>query len=284
MNPKSLLVLLTGIFVFISCSKEESFEKRNTDTDEKGPMLVKVTMQPVGATYTNVITLAYDNHKRLMNIKDKLEGEIDEPYVEEESVYYRNAAGMIERMVGILNVYDENNSLQERDSVALNLHFTAGGQYTYGLRTVSFSSNSVTDSIAYSYNDKERIALVDIFRKDAYSSYEREQTTRYNYDEKGNISTMTIMFADNGQDPPQVIAFEYNDKLSPMNFGDEALLNGFVLEGVNSPHCLTSIHDVSEPDISWEMSYDYNDFNRPAKGVYNNTLTQEKINLTYFYQ
>ncbi len=63
MNPKSLLVLLTGIFVFISCSKEESFEKKRADIDDKGPLLVKVTMQPAGATYTGVITLAYDNHK-----------------------------------------------------------------------------------------------------------------------------------------------------------------------------------------------------------------------------
>lgn len=286
MNPKSLLVLLTGILFFISCSKEESFEKKRADIDDKGPLLVKVTMQPAGASYTMAAILAYDNNKRLVNIKDKLEGEIDEPYAEEESVYYRNATGMIERMVGIVNIYDENGDLQERDSVVLNLNFTADGQYTYGLRTVLFSSNNpVMDSIAYSYNDKGRIALVDVFRKDAYSSgYEREQTTGYNYDEKGNISTMTIMFADNGQDPPQVIGFQYNDKLSPMNFGDEALLNGFALEGLNSPHCLTSIRDLSEPDISWEMSYEYNDFNKPAKGVYNNVLTQEKINLTYFYQ
>ncbi|HRN57476.1 MAG TPA: hypothetical protein PLL71_13540, partial [Agriterribacter sp.] len=219
MNPKSLLVLLTGILFFISCSKEESFEKKKADTDDKGPLLVKVTMEPVGASYIFVATLAYDNNKKLINIKNELEGEVDEPYIEEESAYYRNASGMIERMVGVMNVYDENGVLQERDSVVLNLHFTAGKQYTYGLRTVLFSSSSpVTDSIAYSYNDKGRIVLVNVFRKDAYGSgYEREQTTGYSYDEKGNISTMTISFADNGQDPPQVIGFQYNDRLSPMN-------------------------------------------------------------------
>ena len=286
MNPKLLLALLTGALFFISCSKEKSFEKRKADTDNKGPLLVKVTMQPVGASYTIVAMLAYDNNKKLVNMKNELEGEVDEPYAEEESVYYRNAKSMIERMVVVMNFYDESGDFQGRDSVLLNLHFTSGGQYTYGVRTIlSSSSDPVTDSIVYSYTDKDRIGLVKIFRKETNgNAYSDEQTTSYVYDVDGNITAISIKFNVNGQDPPQVLTFQYNDKFSPVNFGDEALLNGLVMEGFNSPNCLSGMNDPSEPDASWEMSYDYNDFNKPAKGVYNNAVTQEKINLTYFYQ
>ena len=285
MNPKSLLVLLTGIFVFISCSKEESFEKKRADIDDKGPLLVKVTMQPAGATYTGVITLAYDNHKKLLNIKSKLEGEADESYIEQEIVYYRNSKGVIERLVQIEDIYDEGGNLLLKESATLNLHFTGSGQYTHGIRTFS-NTTGERDSIIYTYNNKQRIAQVKVLRKASNSNvYADEQVTGYTYDEKENISVMTIQFADYGVlNPPQTISFQYNDKLSPMNFGDEALLNGFIMDGFNSPHCLTGVSDIAEPDHSWNMSYEYNDLNKPVKGVYNNPVTQEKMNYAYFYQ
>ncbi len=285
MNPKSLLVLLTGILFFISCSKEESFEKKRTDTNDKGPLLVKVTMQPDGATYTGVVTLLYDDHKKLLNIKSKLEGEVDEPYIEQEIVYHRNSEGVIEQLVQIEDIYDESGNLLLKESATLNLHVTGSGQYTYGIRTFSDSAGE-RDSIIYTYNNKGHIAQVKVLRKASNSNvYADEQVTGYTYDEKENISVMTIQFADYGVlNPPQAIGFQYNDKLSPMNFGDEALLNGFIMDGLNSPHCLTGISDATEPDHSWYMSYEYNNLNRPVKGVYNNPVTQEKMNYAYFYQ
>lgn len=287
MNPKLLLALLTGVLFFTSCSKEASFEKKKANINDKGPLLVKVTMQPDGATYTGVITLTYDNNKKLVNIKSELEGEVDEPYIEQEIVYSRNSEGVIERLVQIEDIYDEDGNFMLKDSVALTLYLTGSGQYRHGIR-ISFNINNdqVRDSIIYTYNDKERIAQVKVLRKLPGSNvYADEQVTGYTYDEKGNISVMMIQFADYGVlNPPQAISFQYNDKLSPMNFGNEALLNGFIMDGLNSPHCLTGISDVTEPDHSWNMSYEYNDLNRPVKGVYNNPVTQEKMNYTYFYQ
>lgn len=285
MNPKLLLTLLSGILFFISCSKEKSFEKRKADTNA-GPLLIKVISQSTDASYSAVTTFGYDSQKRLVNLKNEFEGAVNEPYIEQEYRYYRNAKGFIERMVDVWDIFDESGNFQSKDSVVLNLHGTSGGKYVYGIRTFLHSPDDWTkDSIVYSYNDKGRIALINIFRMDSNNNaYTGEQTTMYTHDGKGNIATMTIKFSANGQDPPQVISFRYNDKLSPMNFGDEALLNGFALEGLNSPYCLSGINDPSEPDASWEISYDYNDFNKPATGVYSNTVTQEKINLIYFYQ
>lgn len=285
MNPKLLLTVLSGILFFISCSKEKSFEKIKADTNN-GPLLIKVISQSTDASYASVTTFGYDSRKRLINLKNEFEGAVNEPYIEQEYRYYRNAKGFIERMVDVWDIFDEAGNFLSRDSVVLSLHGTSDGKYVYGIRTFLHSPDDWTkDSIVYSYNDKGRIALINIFRMDSNSNaYTGEQTIMYTHDGKGNIATMTIKFSANGQDPPQVISFRYNDKLSPMNFGDEALLNGFALEGLNSPYCLSGINDPSEPDASWEISYDYNDFNKPATGVYSNTVTQEKINLTYFYQ
>lgn len=281
-----LTPLLALMVLALSCSKEESFEKKKSDTDKEGPLLVKVTMQYVGVSYTSVVTLAYDNNRKLVNVKNKIEGQVDEPFMEQESVYYRNSKGAVERLVDIGNIYDEDRNLLLKDSVVLELHLTGNGQYLNGIRTsLNISGAKVKDSLIYTYNSKGRIAQVKILRKDLHSNeYADEQVTAYTYDEKGNITIMTILFAVNGQDPPQVINFAYNDKLSPMNFGDEAFLNGFVMDGFNSPHCLTGITDLTEPDNSWNMSYEYNNLNKPVKGVYNNPVTQEKINYSYFYQ
>lgn len=278
-----VLALMT---LALSCSKEESFEKKKADADREGPLLVKVTMQYVGVSYTSVVTLAYDNNRRLLNVKNKIEGEVGEPYMEQESVYYRNSKGVIERLVDIWNVYDEDGNFVLKDSVVLTLYLTGSGQYRHGIRTSSdLSNNPVKDSLVYTYNSKGRIAQVNILRKNPNSNeYADEQVTAYTYDEKDNITIMTIRFAVNGQDPPQVMNFAYNEKLSPMNFGDEALLNGFVMDGFNSPHCLTGINDITEPDNNWNMSYEYNDLNKPVKGVYQNPVTQEQINYSYFYQ
>ncbi len=280
-----LTPLLVLMVLALSCSKEESFEKKKSDTDKEGPLLVKVTMQSVGVSYTSVVTLAYDNNRKLVNVKNKIEGQVDEPFMEQESVYYRNGKGIIERLVDIGNIYDEDRNLLLRDSVVLDLYLTGIEQYLYGIRTsLNTSGAKVKDSIIYTYNSKGRIAQVKILRKNPYSNeYADEQITAYAYDDKDNITIMTIQFAVNGQDPPQVINFSYNDKLSPMNFGDEAFLNGFVMDGFNSPHCLIGINDLTEPDNSWNMSYEYNDLNKPVKGVYNNPVTQEKINYSYFY-
>lgn len=287
MNPKSLLILLTGMLFFISCSKEESFEKKKADDDNKGPLLVKTTMQPSGASYLVTATFKYDDKKRLLNVKNDYEGIVNEPYSEQESSFIRNDKGMINTITDIWNVYDEDNNLLWRDSVALNLNFTPEGKYTYGIRVFLDTDNKkISDSIAYEYNSKGRISQVKIFRKTGDNAeYKDFQNTGYAYDEKENITTMTIRFFENDPDPQQVLNFQYNDKISPMNFKDEALLNGLLMEGGNTPHCLTGIRDLTAPENNCDISYDeYNKFEKPVKATYIYLSTQEKVNYTYFYQ
>lgn len=287
MNPTSLLILLTGMLFFISCSKEESFEKKKADDDNKGPLLVKTTMQPSGASYLVTVTFKYDDKKRLLNVKNDYEGIVNEPYSEQESSFIRNDKGMINTITDIWNIYDEDNNLLWRDSVALNLNFTPEGKYTYGIRVFLDTDNKkISDSIAYEYNSKGRISQVKIFRKTGDNpEYKDFQNTGYAYDEKENITTMTIRFFENDPDPQQVLNFQYNDKISPMNFKDEALLNGLLMEGGNTPHCLTGIRDLTAPENNCDISYDeYNKFEKPVKATYIYLSTQEKVNYTYFYQ
>ncbi|HRP30634.1 MAG TPA: hypothetical protein PKV73_02040 [Agriterribacter sp.] len=287
MNPKTLLLFLSGILIFISCGKEESFEKKRAEVDHSGPLLVKVTEQSPGASYLKAATFTYDTHKRLQSMRNNIEGTINEPYAEQETSYFRNDKGMIKTVSNIQNVFDENKNLLLRDSIVLNLNFTAEGRYIYGIRTLFDTDNKkIRDSLVYDYNAKGRMAQVTVFRKiDDNGDYKDFQYTTYAYDEKENISTMTIKFAENGQDPPQVLTFLYNDKISPMNFEDEALLEGFIMQGLNSPNCIINVSDLTEPDNNWDIHYnEFHTSGKPLKATHTNISTREKINTTYFYQ
>lgn len=287
MNPKSLLFVLPAILLFVSCSKESSFEKRKDNPDETGPLLIKTTTQSSAASYTIATTFSYDAQKRLLNLKNNYEGTINEPYAEQETSFIRNNKGAVTTIFDIWNIYDEDDILTLQDSITLNLNVTAEGKYTYGIRAFLDPDNkTIRDSIAYGYNGKGRINKVEIFRKKGNANfYEAFQKTDYTYDENSNITITTIRFFENIQDPVQEISFTYNDKIAPMNFKDEALLSGFFMEGFNSPHCLTGIKDITAPDNNWTIKYDeYNKAEKPVKATYTNLTTQEKINVAYFYQ
>lgn len=285
MKFSRIIPLLALMVLALSCSKEESVERKK-ETGNNGSLLVKVTMQSPGTNYTIVTTLEYDDNKKLIKTKQSIDGKVNAAYGIEEDIFHRDNNGMIKQIIAEVKIYDDEDAFQGKYTQTMNLFLSSADRYKYGIRTLTMDTDDpITDSIAYTYNDKGRIVLVNIFRKDIGSStYERDQVTGYNYDAKGNLSTMAIQFDVNDQDPPQVLNFEYNDKFSPMNFGDEALLNGFIMEGLSSPYCLTGVSDLTEPDNTWTISYEYNELNKPVKGVYKNPVTDEKINYSYFYE
>lgn len=281
-----IIQILALIILACSCTKEQSFERKSEQEENKGPLLVKVTVQAPGSTYTVINNFEYDDNKRLIKMKYEYDGKVNAIHSVDETNYMRDQNGMIRSIIGQSIIYDENETFLEKYNLTTNLVSTTQGQYKFGIRTLSNSFNEkITDSISYTYNNKERIAVTDVFRKDPNSSeYQRDQISTYLYDEKGNISSITIKFSINGQDPPQVLNFQYNDKLPAANWGDETLLDGFFMAGFSSPNNLIAISDLSEPEENWNISYEYNSLNKPEKGVYYNPVTEEKLFYSYFYQ
>lgn len=286
MNFSRIIPALALMMLALSCSKEESFERRRAEDDPKGMLLVKVTQQSAGASYTGVNTLTYDENKKLIHIAGKIEGKMDGPYTVEDNIYFRNQRGDIDSILSIGTTYDRNGNIVQRDSTLIELHYTDNGQYIYGIMTFADDNhNVIKDSVVYTYDSKGRITQVKAMIKlNDNPVFHNFQVSTYAYDDKGNVSVMTVVFAENGQDPPQVLRFQYNDKLSPFDLGNEGKLFGFMTPGLDSPNGLINILD-SEEDGSWDISYEeFNSANKPLKAVWTNLVTLEKINYTYYYQ
>ncbi len=285
MNLSKVFPVLAFIVIAMSCSKEASFE-REMSGDKKEMLLVKVTQEPVGASYKGVNTLSYDKNGKLIHYINKIEGKVDGPYSEGEEIYYRNDKGNIDSILSIAKGYDEDGKLVETDSVLVKLYTSNTGEYKYG---ISFfeddDGNRYLDSLVYTYDNSGRIVQVRLLLKVNNSlNYVDYQTSTYSYDDNGNVSALAIKFFGNNQDPPQMLTFGYNDSLSPFDLGNDGRLMGFISLGINSRNGLVSITD-SEDGAVWQINYDeFNSEKKPVKALWTNLTTQEKINYTYYYQ
>ncbi|HEX5026926.1 MAG TPA: hypothetical protein VFV68_16710, partial [Agriterribacter sp.] len=216
MRPKFLLILLTGSLFFISCSKELSFEGGPSGIPQDA-LLVKFTTRVKNATDSNIITLTYDAQKKVTGINSTHVGQANNSYLDQDVTFYRNNKGLAEHVVETDTTFDSNSIPQLVDVITYEMHSGTDDKYIYSIKTFSNGlGQSIRDSVTYSYNDQDGIALVNVFRKDS-SSYFETQRTSYDYDVSGNIITMSIQFADyyHVLEPAQVITMQYNDKRSP---------------------------------------------------------------------
>ncbi|MFT3748134.1 MAG: hypothetical protein QM768_07445 [Agriterribacter sp.] len=285
------LIIFAG-FLFASCSKEKSFEQKvQNPADTTGipanGLLVKTVTKKDGASDSTVCVFTYDANKKIKNIFNTSVNVIDEQYGESETRYYRNSTGMIERYVRVEKVR-YNNTIPYDDSVVYKLNYN-GPHYTYAIREVpNLPDPPVKDSIVYSYDSKDRIATVVVWRHDENNGNAlfEMQKTAYTYDDKNNITKMSITFKDdiNTNDSPQILSFTYGDKFSALDLGtDGGALEGFTSYGFSSPNNLLR---MDNPDVPQKFSYDY-EFNaksKPVKAVETDLLTNEKVTIFYYYQ
>lgn len=284
------LTYIVILAVFIgSCGKEVSVEKKVTQPpvdssgNGDGTLLVREVIYNEGSSDSSINILSYDDQKRLISVTNCLEGFGNASYAEGDEIYTRNSAGMIEKIVDFARFY-ENGSLQSKDTVTCVLH-NDGSKYTYGIRTSRKSSGEiVNDSLLYTYNNNGQINMFQSLRPDVSGIYFETQRTTYVYDNKGNITTMTIRFVDNGNDPPQVISLTYDDKVAALNIGSEALLNGFGT-GLGSPSNIIKVEDLSAdaPQLT-TYSYTYNSYNKPVAAVMTDQIENKKANIVYYYK
>ncbi|MBN8788829.1 MAG: hypothetical protein J0I84_17220 [Terrimonas sp.] len=292
MRSFPICTIIILFFVVCSCSKEKSFEQKvqnpgdSTGTPATG-LLVRAVGKRGGAQDSTIYTFTYDSNKKIKTIFTTTVGLVDEQYSESETRYYRNSSGMLDRYVRAESVRF-NNRVDYDDSIVYKLHYN-GTHYIYSTREIpNFPDPPVKDSIVYSYDNKDRISTVVVWRKDELNGNQlfELQKTVYTYDTKNNIAEMSITFKDHidTDDPPQVLTFTYGNKFSALDLGiDGGALEGFISYGFSSP---SNLLGMDNPDIPQRISYSYEFDNnsKPVKAVETDLLTNEKINISYYYQ
>lgn len=281
---RAFLTILVGTLLFISCSKEDSFER---PTDEppvpQGGLLSKTVAKDDGATDSTVTTFFYDSNKKIRKINSLPVGIADDIYFETEFRYYRNSTGLVERYVEFYRLWDGSMPLGV-DSVIVII-YNNGTQYTKAIiEGRDLGGDPFKDSATYSYNDKGQISEFKKYSTDMDDIEFLEDHTTYTYDSKGNITIMQLDFEDNSQsnNPTQIISFLYDDKVGAINMGPDGLLTGLF------PGAFSSVSNVVKMDDSVNgtatLAYEYNSTNQPVKSIQTDVTSGDKATMTYYYQ
>ncbi|MGN6491978.1 MAG: hypothetical protein ACTHLE_08290 [Agriterribacter sp.] len=279
-----LFITLAASLLLFSCSKEGSFER---PTDEppvpEGQLLTKVVLKAEGASDSTITTFSYDNNKKLRKISSLPVGITNDLYLETESRYYRNSAGMVERYVEFYRLWDSGTPLGVDSVVAII--YNNGTQYTKAIIAgQDLGGDPYKDSALYSYNDKGQISEFKKFSTD-YSNVEfLEDHSTFTYDAKGNISVMRLEYQDDSQsnNPAQIVSFQYDDKIGAINLGPDALLTGIftaVFSGSSNP---VKVDDSENGTTT--VAYEYNSNNQPVKSIQTDLSSGDKSTTTYYYQ
>jgi hypothetical protein len=256
-------IALVSLF-FFSCGKEQSVEKKiqepidSTDIPVSGTLLIREVSRQNGAADSTVLTFGYDAQKKITKMKTSQEGMGNQIYANEELRFYRNSNGVVERFVDHVTYY---NAGLDPDSVVYIVHHNDQGKFTYAIRTLHSSNwNDGRDSLVYGYNDKGLISLFQAFSLGDDGNYFESHRSQYTYDARNNVTVFTILFRDdaNSTDPAQVFNFEYDDKVSTVNFGNDSCIPGLYLTGLASSSNMVKLEEIGGENQSSTYNYTYN--------------------------
>lgn len=282
-------VLIMTAFLF-SCGKEQSVEKKeqapidSTDIPGAGTLLVRQVNHEDGAADSTVSTFIYDAQKRITKIKTSHEGMGNQIYANEELRFYRNSNGAVERFVDYVTYY---NNGQDPDSVVYIMHLNNQSKFTYAIRTLHSTTWTETrDSLVYEYNDKGLISLFQAFSLGDDDNYFESHRSQYTFDNRGNLTVFNILFRDdaNSTDPPQIFNYEYDDKASAANFGNDFFITGLNAEGLSSPFNLIKLKEIGGDNQIVTFTCTYNSNNKPTIAITKDLPANISGTIKYYYQ
>ena len=282
--------LCWGSILFMSCGKESSREPDKPaaeDTTQNNNSNVKLLTriaeynkeEPNDST---IIDFYYNANNKLIRTK-----ELSSPgirFEDDEVLIYRDDNDVVQR-VTIMTSHFENSIFTHKDSAVFDLVYDpASKHYKYGICTNSYkyddNSDFIRDSLAYTYNDKDQITVLQVFRKDmASGTYFEAERREHDFDVKGNIVKIrTNENYDNQGDPLTEEIITYDDKINPLNFGMEGFLLGIYSFSWPTPNNYVKLSE-NQPAA---YLYTYNDKDYPVLMEY--SFGDEGGKRYYYYQ
>lgn len=299
-----LFVVQAVIFFSSSCTKEISREQddnpiinppsSDTISTGKNKFLVRlVNYEENFPLDSSVDTYSYDHNKKIIGLKSESFGPgiQNYDYYNTETVFYRDADGMIKR-IAIIDSYYEGLSLNRTDSAEMEMfHDPVSKHYTYAIHTINLASvytgidYRIRDSVAYTYDAKDRIVLYQRFRRGTSTNIVFEaQRYEYTYDINGNISRIASNENfDNMGDPLSESFLIYEDTISPFtHWGNDGILMGTESFGNPSPNNVVKSITGGVDDASLVYTYDVDKYPAKAISTYKDALG--KVTTYFYYQ
>lgn len=301
---KTKLFFLLGVVVGISsCTKEASVEQEdnppvmdtltvnvNTDTipfAENGGLLKRWVRQYEGEKDSMVVRFEYDGDNRIMEIKGLNEGvgSGDNEVYSFRQQFWRNDKGLVNKMkIETYLYYSGPDDPQLHWTENFDLYYDdAASGYRYALGTGIGESDPVNDSIAYTYGADGRIKTVAIYHLENNNTASPGDEFGYVYDTGGNIMVRKGTMMRNAEREDWFTdRFEYDEKINPMNFGQEMLLLGDFMVSMPTINNVTACTNNIHPEDGYTVQYTYNTYNKPVSAIWRYN-SGEKIIFKYYY-
>lgn len=149
------------------------------------------------------------------------------------------------------------------------VHFDEStSRYTYTILTGTGEGRPFKDSLVYRYNGSRIEQFLEYHTPFNVNEYVLFDSLGYTYDGKGNIIELTETTRDypDGRKPAAHYALEYDDKLNPINLGNEALWEAYS----SFPPAQNNVKkntDLLLDEYNYSIDYSYNSHDKPTTAV-----------------
>ena len=267
----SLALLSIGMF---SCQKE--VKDIFASGGSSGNRLVKVVSK--SGSDSSVLAFGYNSSNKLTSLNSlAFSGGTTTTFSLRAE---RNSQGIIQKVITISDQYQQYGL----DSVTTIVSYQ-GGHYSTEVTTIDLGGITAADSVSLTYDANGKVIKEESFFV-ALGSADTMSKNEYTYS-GNNIASMKVYSYDPSTSSYELVTTytydQYDDKLSPMYFGNDAFVFGSpIFDSYNNP--LKSSVWTLVATQSYTTTYTYNSANKPVTATSTIQPANTTATGTYYYQ
>ena len=272
------------LLVLTACQKETSFEDLGTTGNtgnNNGTILTKTVTK--SGTDSTISLFGYNASNKIISYK--VSGISSGMDFSVETDIKRNAQGIIEEYVMKSDEFIQYGIA----SITTKVNYsTSANRYTSKVTSISFMGMQVSDSVEITYDANGKVTSEKDFIDDGITGYQPSTIITYTYNGNNLASSKVSMFDATTQtwEDMQTLSFEYDAKVNPMQFANEAVILGLTsfYSANNATKVIITFPDDPTMNETTTLSYNYNSANRPATATSTTNPGNAVAQSTYFYK
>ena len=302
MRLSALSFILLSALIFASCGKEASFEQPVvnqpvTDTSvvvsdttvlaDNGGLLKRMITQYEGESDSMIYSFRYDNKSKLIEYYGVNSGKpADDNMYSALLQFHRNDKGLVDEIKLQTYFYDVSGNPAIHWNADYKIYFDATkSKYKYALVTGDGENQPITDSIVYSYGGDNRLSPISVYYLKEDDTAHFRHSYEYIYNSQGNITKRVLTSVRDYPNTEELenSEFAYDDKLNPLNVGEEMLLTSeIIFPAFPTTNNITTFSNNAYPENNFTVQYTYNSHNKPTAAIWT-YLDGTKMTIKYYY-
>jgi len=279
------LCILLGVLMISSCQREitEEIPGSSNSNSCAGTLLAKLISKSINDSA--VTEFEYDANRRLVKENSKSFNPANPGTT--DILITRDPNGIVTRVKRV------GHYLQGSDSTdARAFYSTTDRRYTHVVTEITFSGYITTDSLVYIYDASGRLTKEDVYLHHFTTGpyYTLDDKYEYEYDNKGNVSKLTIYSRDQttnviGLEVTYKYSYDNKKRALPLDPLEALLLNGTLTSSLQNVVSI-KVTDVKFPIYTgtYTEQFNYNSCDRPVTMTETFSASSDFRKLQYFYK